>query len=487
MPSELDLLVAETKSILAQCQISANQAAAAAAAIGSAGLAPLASPLFTGDPRAPTPASNSASASIATTAWIAAKMTQPNGIATLDNSGIVPLSQLPFTGLNAQGAWDANTNTPTLVSGSGVGGDFYIVSVSGSTSLDGITTWNVGDWALFSAGTWTRVPYVAPPLSNIALSSLEGIPTNTMVANTMAGSASPQAIAIASITALLNAMQGDAGSGGVKGLVPAPPVGSAGSGAFLHADGTFKVPPAPNLSAYAPLNSPAFTGTATVTTQARDLSSTAIASTEFVIAQQGRSTEVSQIQVNGTTSAGTSTYAAKIDHIHPTDTSRMAAANGSGLSPTFSGTATVNGTLSVVGSLTLNGSAVGGGSSFAAGTAILFAQATAPTGWTKSASHNDKALRVVNGTSGGGSGGSVGFSTVFGRTATDGHSLTVAELATHHHSVSNLFSGVGSSGPGSGTTQLSTVDTGDTGSGTAHTHDIDLRVTYVDVIICTKD
>ena len=503
MPSELDQIVNETKSILAQCQISANQAAAAAAAIGNAGLAPLESPLFTGDPRAPTPADGNVSASIATTAWIGAKLTQPNGIATLDNNGIVPISQLPFTGLNSQGAWDANTNTPHLTSGSGVGGNFYIVSANGSTNLDGITTWNVGDWALFSSGAWTRVPYVAPPFSNIALSSLEGIPTNTMVANTMAGSASPQAIAISSITSLLNIMLGDLGSGGAKGLVPAPPVGSAGSGAFLSADGTFKVPPGPNLSAYATLNSPAFTGTATAATQARDLNSTALATTAYVINQQGRSTEVAQIKVNGTVSAGTATYAAKLDHIHPTDTSRMAAANGAAFSPTFTGTATMTGTLTVTGAILLNGSSVGGGgSSFVAGTALVFAQAAAPTGWTKSASHNDKAMRVVSGTTGGAAGGTVAFSTVFARTATDGHSLTAAENGPHNHNLnvdvsagdtglssatsfgsSNTGGSFGRGGAGSPNSSL----VASSGSGTAHTHPMDIRVQYVDVIICTKD
>ena len=50
---------------------------------------------------------------------------------------------------------------------------------------------------------------------------------------------------------------------------------------------------------------------------------------------------------------------------------------------------------------------------FVSGTALLFYQAAAPTGWTKSTTNNDKALRVVSGTSGGSAGGSVAFSTAF--------------------------------------------------------------------------
>lgn len=46
------------------------------------------------------------------------------------------------------------------------------------------------------------------------------------------------------------------------------------------------------------------------------------------------------------------------------------------------------------------------------GSAMLFYQASAPTGWTKQTTHNDKSLRVVSGT-GGGSGGSTAFTSVF--------------------------------------------------------------------------
>lgn len=50
---------------------------------------------------------------------------------------------------------------------------------------------------------------------------------------------------------------------------------------------------------------------------------------------------------------------------------------------------------------------------FPRGTRMLFQQSSAPTGWTKDTSHNDKALRVVSGAVGGG--GSRGFAATFGR------------------------------------------------------------------------
>lgn len=59
--------------------------------------------------------------------------------------------------MNYKGTWNANTNTPTLVSGAGAKGDYYVVSVAGTTTLDGISNWGVGDWAAFNGTTWQRL------------------------------------------------------------------------------------------------------------------------------------------------------------------------------------------------------------------------------------------------------------------------------------------------------------------------------------------
>jgi hypothetical protein len=63
------------------------------------------------------------------------------------------------TGLTYKGAWDANTNNPTLTSSVGTGGDYYIVSVAGNTNLNGTIDWQVGDWAIFEAATnmWQKI------------------------------------------------------------------------------------------------------------------------------------------------------------------------------------------------------------------------------------------------------------------------------------------------------------------------------------------
>ena len=59
--------------------------------------------------------------------------------------------------LNYQGTWNASSNVPFLQSGVGVKGYYYLVSVAGSTNLDGITNWQVNDWAVFDGTRWEKV------------------------------------------------------------------------------------------------------------------------------------------------------------------------------------------------------------------------------------------------------------------------------------------------------------------------------------------
>lgn len=139
----------------------------------------------------------------------------------------------------------------------------------------------------------------------------------------------------------------------------------------------------------------------------------------------------------------------------------------------------------------------------------VFFQSAAPTGWTKSTTNNDMALRVVSGT-GGGTGGSVSFSSVFPSspktvsvpgvpmTGTVGnHTLTAEQLPSHSHpngGAQGLLLTGGDVGSGSGWTRT-TGNTGSTGAGGAHSHpwsgtanftgELDMRITYMDVIVCT--
>jgi hypothetical protein len=60
-------------------------------------------------------------------------------------------------GLTYEGAWNANTNSPALASGVGTNGDYYVVDTAGSTNLDGITDWEIGDWAIFNGTAWQKI------------------------------------------------------------------------------------------------------------------------------------------------------------------------------------------------------------------------------------------------------------------------------------------------------------------------------------------
>jgi hypothetical protein len=60
-------------------------------------------------------------------------------------------------GLSYQGTWNASTNTPTLTSSVGTNGYYYIVATAGSTNLNGITDWQIGDWLMFNGSVWQKI------------------------------------------------------------------------------------------------------------------------------------------------------------------------------------------------------------------------------------------------------------------------------------------------------------------------------------------
>lgn len=141
---------------------------------------------------------------------------------------------------------------------------------------------------------------------------------------------------------------------------------------------------------------------------------------------------------------------------------------------------------------------------FPSGTAMLFSQTSAPTGWTKSTAHDNKALRLVSGTAG--SGGSAAFTTALGTPTVTGSlsgsvgstTLSTAQLASHNHSLNVRTPG---NSPNGYRVEYSfysptVVSTNNTGSNSSHSHSFSgslssasasINVQYVDVIIATKD
>jgi hypothetical protein len=189
----------------------------------------------------------------------------------------------------------------------------------------------------------------------------------------------------------------------------------------------------------------------------------------------------------------------------------------------------------------ISGANLTGVQPFPSGTVMVFHQTAAPTGWTKSTSHNDKALRVVSG-NGGGNGGthdltsppslahthtgaahvhSVGAHTHGNNLSAAAHTLTIAQTPSHTHTMY---------GWNNGANQHTRLGNGDTqhlgpftiagglamaavGGGGSHSHSMSGSVSnsdafnsssagdaattsttptafapqYIDVIICAKD
>lgn len=73
-----------------------------------------------------------------------------------------------------QGSWDAATNTPALASSVGTLGHVYTVSVAGSTALNDVSSWSVGDYLIFNGREWLKgVPSSQFDRAVIDLLSLE--------------------------------------------------------------------------------------------------------------------------------------------------------------------------------------------------------------------------------------------------------------------------------------------------------------------------
>ena len=232
---------------------------------------------------ATTPSAGDNSTKVATTAYLDRLIGANSGLATLDGGGHLSSSQIPSSlvgALDYQGTWNASTNTPALASGVGTKGYYYKVGTAGTTTIDGNSQWNVGDSIVFDGTAWDKIDGVTNEVVSVAglygvisaaglksalaigagdvsglaavattgaYSSLSGLPTLGSFAAlsalassglsdaTTAGVAMFEAASAAAQTALLSAFTGDTGAGGVKGLVPQPPSGSAAALEYLGA------------------------------------------------------------------------------------------------------------------------------------------------------------------------------------------------------------------------------------------------------------
>jgi hypothetical protein len=118
-------------------------------------------------------------------------------------------------GLTYQGTWNASTNTPTLASGVGVNGYYYITSTAGSTNLDGITDWQIGDWLMFNGTVWQKIDQsnlvtsVAGKTGAVTLTTADVSGLNTMSVQ----AANNVSITGGSITGITDLAVADGGTG----------------------------------------------------------------------------------------------------------------------------------------------------------------------------------------------------------------------------------------------------------------------------------
>jgi hypothetical protein len=111
--------------------------------------------------------------------------------------------------LNFKGTWDANANSPALASSVGTKGDYYVVGTAGSTNLNGISNWGIGDLATFNGSVWQRVEGGADlngvNLSVSGTSTLSGLTASTALAL----NASKQVVSVPNAPAFNANLSGD--------------------------------------------------------------------------------------------------------------------------------------------------------------------------------------------------------------------------------------------------------------------------------------
>lgn len=131
-------------------------------------------------------------------------------------------------------------------------------------------------------------------------------------------------------------------------------------------------------------------------------------------------------------------------------------------------------------------------SEFASGVIQAFQQTSAPTGWTKLTTHNNKAMRLVSGTVG--TGGNGNFTGRFSARTTGSTTITTSQLPSHTHNWSDLKQNTGTANlvyRGGTNTQNGSRSTNTNGNnepgGGSHNHGINMAVQYVDCILAEKD
>jgi microcystin-dependent protein len=149
------------------------------------------------------------------------------GVAVLSatSSGVTFPLGVTFAG-NQTVTGDLTVNGNTTIGNAGAD----TLSVVATGTFTGNQTFN---------GTATFTSTVTVPDASFTNAKLATVATATIKGRVTAGTGAVEDLTGAQATTLLSAVVGDSGSGGTKGLVPAPAAGDAAAARFLSAAGTF--------------------------------------------------------------------------------------------------------------------------------------------------------------------------------------------------------------------------------------------------------
>lgn len=295
-----------------------------------------------------------------------------NGYASLDAGGKVPVAQLPASvtgGMNYQGTWNATTNSPTLVNGTGTKGFYYKVSVAGGTTIDGNANWTVGDLIAFNGTVWDKIEGGGSDVISVA--GRVGAITLTTADIGGLGTIATQASNAVNITGGTIAASTISGNitGNAANVTGTVAVANGGTGAtsltgYVKGNGTAA------MTASATIPNTDITGLGTMSTQAASAvnitGGTATGLTNLAVRNGGTGAFDMTIAHNGTLTAGRALT------FNLNDVARTISLSGN---LTVSAAATISGTNTGDQTITLTGDVTGSGtSSFA--TAISAASVT---------------------------------------------------------------------------------------------------------------
>lgn len=203
-----------------------------------------------------------------------------------------------------QGTWNASTNTPTLTSNVGTNNNYYIVSTAGTTTLNGISLWSVGDWAIFNGTTnaWEKVlGSSSEAFSSLTVTGLTGY----MYANGTSSVTASSTIPVTSLsglgTGVATALAVNVGSSGAF-VVNGGALGTPSSGTVTNLTGTASI----NINGTVGATTPTTGAFTTVSASGQITSTVSTGTAPFVVAS---TTQVANLNA---ATAGTATNATNV-------------------------------------------------------------------------------------------------------------------------------------------------------------------------------